>query len=283
MTNQVQALLKDYKELVSLPEVAVRFNEVINDPDCNIEHLGQLLSQDPALSIRLLGIANSPFYGSASEITTVARAVMVLGINKVRDIVLSAAVTKAFEGVPVEVISVDDFWQHSLYCGSLAKTLAQKTSVSPDAAFTAGLLHDIGALILLHRFPREMHDVILRTIEGEEPLSMVAAEFERLGTTHTEVGTELAKAWKLPLYLQAVIAWHHEPEKAQNFKQEVALIHIANAAAQFVGSDEDHVPEKMDVLPISWELSGLSPDDIAPAIEAADEQIESVRNIYFPN
>lgn len=282
MTNQVQALLEDYKELVSLPEVAVRFNELVNDPDCNIDHLGQLLSQDPALSIRLLGIANSPFYGYSAEINTVTRAVMVLGINKVRDIVLSAAVTKAFDGVPVDVISVDDFWHHSVYCGVLAKIMAQKISVSPDVAFTAGLLHDIGQLILFHRYPHEMHDIILQMVEGEKPLTMVEAEFERLGTTHTEVGAELARAWQLPRYLQAVIAWHHEPEKAEDFKQEVALIHIANAASQFFCSDEENVSEKMDVHPASWELSGLSPDDIAPAIEAADEQIESVRDIYFP-
>ena len=282
MTDSVKTLLEDYKELVSLPEVALRFNEVVNDPDCNIENIGQLLSQDPALTIRLLGIANSPFYGYSSEIGTVTRAVTVLGIDKVRDIVLSAAVTKAFDGVSVDVVSLDDFWYHSIYCGVLAKNLAPKTSMSPDAAFTAGLLHDIGELILLNRYPDEMHEVILRTVEGEQPLTMLEAELERLGTTHVEVGSELASSWRLPLYLQAVITWHHEPEKAGDFKQEVALIHIANAAAQFFGSDEDNITEKMDVYPESWRLSGLNPDDIAPAIEAADEQIEAVRQIYFP-
>ena len=281
MDNLAEQLIRDYKELVSLPEITIRINEMVNDPDCDIDSIGKLISQDPALAVRLLGIANSPFYGFSTEVSTVNRAIAVLGINKIRDIVLSTSATKAFDGIPVDVISVDDFWQHSLYCGVLGQTLAKQTSLDADAVFIAGLLHDIGQLILFNRFPQEMHEIILRTIEGETPLTMVAAEYERLGTDHTRVGAELARSWHLPAHIEAVIIGHHAPENAHDHQQEVALIYIANAVAQMLDFDTDSVMNKLEVSDTIWTMAQLSPEHIPPAIEAAGEQLEALRQLYF--
>jgi len=281
MDNLAEQLIRDYKELVSLPEITLRINEMVNDPDCDIDSIGKLLSQDPALAVRLLGIANSPFYGFSTEISTVTRAIAVLGINKIRDIVLSASATKAFDGIPVDIIAVDDFWQHSLYCGVLGQTLAKQTKLDADAVFIAGLLHDVGQLILFNRYPQEMHEVILRTIEGESPLTMVAAEHERLGTDHTQVGAELARSWHLPAHIEAVIAWHHAPENATSHQQEVALIYIANAVAQMLDFDSDSVMEKLDVSDDIWAMAQVQREQIPPAMEAAGEQLDALRRLYF--
>ncbi|NOZ38029.1 MAG: HDOD domain-containing protein [Gammaproteobacteria bacterium] len=281
MDNLAEQLIRDYKELVSLPEITLRINEMVNDPDCDIDSIGKLISQDPALAVRLLGIANSPFYGFSTEVSTVTRAIAVLGINKIRDIVLSASATKAFDGIPVDIIAVDDFWQHSLYCGVLGQTLAKQTTLDADAVFIAGLLHDIGQLILFNRYPQEMHDIILRTIEGEAPLTMVAAEQERLGTNHTQVGAELARSWHLPTHIEEAIAWHHEPENAPTHQQEVALIYIANAVAQMLDFDCDSVMKKLEVADNIWHMAQLEREQIPPAIEAASEQLDSLRQLYF--
>ncbi len=281
MENLAEQLIRDYKELVSLPEITLRINEMVNDPDCDIDSIGKLISQDPALAVRLLGIANSPFYGFSTEVSTVTRAIAVLGINKIRDIALSASATKAFDGIPVDIIAVDDFWQHSLYCGVLGQTLAKQTALDADAVFIAGLLHDVGQLILFNRYPQEMHEIILRTIEGEAPLTMVAAEQERLGTNHTRVGAELARSWHLPAHIEAVIAWHHEPENAPSHQQEVALIYIANAVAQMLDFDCDSVMKKLEVTDNIWRMAELQRDQIPPAIEAASEQLDSLRQLYF--
>ncbi len=281
MDNLAEQLIRDYKELVSLPEITLRINEMVNDPDCDIDSISTLISQDPALAVRLLGIANSPFYGFSTEISTVNRAIAVLGINKIRDIVLSASATKAFNGIPVEIISVDDFWQHSLYCGVLGQTLAKQTSLEADAVFIAGLLHDIGQLILFNRFPQEMHEIILRTIEGETPLTMVAAERERLGMDHTQVGAELARSWHLPAHIEAVIAGHHTPEAATDHQQEIALIYIANSVAQMLDFDSDSVMNKLDISDTIWSMAQLSHEQIPPAMDAASEQLDTLRQLYF--
>ncbi len=281
MDNLAEQLIHDYKELVSLPEITLRINEMVNDPDCDIDDIGKLISQDPALAVRLLGIANSPFYGFSTEISTVSRAVAVLGINKIRDIVLSASATKAFDGIPVDIIAVDDFWQHSLYCGVLGQTLAKETSLDADAVFIAGLLHDIGQLILFNRYPQEMHEIILSTIEGETPMTMVEAEFKRLQTDHTRVGAELARSWRLPAHIEAVIAWHHAPEKAREHQQEVALIYIANNVAQMLDFDSDSVMNKLDVADEIWSMAQIQAEQIPPAMETAAEQLDALRQLYF--
>ena len=274
-------LVRDYRELVALPEVACQVNEMVDDPDCNVDALAEVIRQDPGLTMRLLGIANSPYYGFASEVSEVSRAIALLGMKQVRDLVISTSATRAFEGIPVTVISVEDFWQHSLYCGLLTEALARYAGNKHASLFIAGLLHDIGQLILFHRFPQQMHDAILRTIEGETPLSMLEAEQEMLGTNHSEVGAELAHNWRLPAQLVEVIACHHHPEQAQNFRQVVALVHIANAVADLIYVPDDEVVEELEVEENSWELAGINRDAIIPAVTEAREKLETLRQAYF--
>jgi len=147
-------LVDDVSALVSLPEVVQRLNETINDANASAADIARIISQDPALATRLLKIANSPLYGSSRQIDSILRAVTLLGTKQIRDLAYSAIASKMFAGMPSEIISVEDFWHHSLYCGLLARTLAQLTGVtSPDTLLTAGLLHDLGQLILFHRTP----------------------------------------------------------------------------------------------------------------------------------
>ncbi len=281
MDNLAEQLIRDYSELVSLPEITMRINEMVNDPDCNINSIGKLISQDPALAVRLLGIANSPFYGLSTEVSTVTRAISVLGINKIRDIVLSTSAAKAFDGIPVDIIAVDDFWQHSLYCGVLGQTLAKETSLEADAIFIAGLLHDVGQLILFSRFPQEMHEIILSTIEGGTAMTMMEAEFKRLQTDHTQIGAELARSWHLPAHIEAVIRWHHTPGQVDVHQQEVALIYIANTVAQMLDFDIDSIMNKLDIADDIWTMAGVTREQIPHAIETASEQLDELRQLYF--
>ncbi len=274
-------LVEGYRELVSLPQVAIQVNEMVEDPDCSVDALAGVISQDPALTIRLLGIANSPYYGFTNEIGTVQRAIAVLGIKQIRDLVLSASAARAFEGIPVDVIAVEDFWQHSLYCGLLAQALAEKSEQSHSSMFIAGLLHDIGQLLLFHRYPHEMHEVIMRMVEGEHPLTLIEAEQEYLGTDHCEVGAELARKWRLPTQLIEVIAYHHAPAKASEHRKAVALTHIANAVAEGLYMEDEDVIRNLNVDPASWQWAGVKESDIPAAMQTAREKLAALRQAYF--
>ena len=283
--REIQDLIKNVNNLISLPEISLRVNKLASDPNSTADDMARVISQDPALVARMLKIANSPFYGLSKEVDTISRAVSVLGTNKIRDLVLSNAASQAFDGIPNKLISMQDFWHHSLYCGLLAQILAKKSkkSIESESIFIAGLLHDIGQLVMFNQRPEQSHDAILLLMEGAEDLETFEAERQVFGYDHAEVGAELMKHWNLSPVLFECVAFHHEPEKAKDFPAEVALINIANAVAVMADfdstSDEDEIPH---IHAVSWELSGLSKSDLAAAISKAQAEISEIEAVLFP-
>jgi len=275
------SLVNDIQGLVSLPEVAIKISSMVDDPNCSVDEVGKLISQDPALTIRVLAIANSPFYGLSNEISTIARAVMVLGTKQLTDVVLSTATTSAFEGIPIHVISVDDFWYHSLYCGLLAQELSgQHNPPLRDSMFVAGLLHDIGHLVMFNKIPELAQDALLRTVQGES-LPLYLEEREVIGFDHAQVGAALAREWHLPPYLVECIEFHHEPEKAKDFKLEATLIHIANAVASLPYSGDIDESDLQSIDEECWKVTDLKPIDVQKATSIAQEKINEMKSIYF--
>lgn len=278
----LKSLVNDIQGLVSLPEVALKISAMVDDPNTSVDDVGKLISQDPALTIRVLAIANSPFYGFSAEISTISRAVTVLGTKQVTDVVLSTATTNAFKGISIDLISVDDFWYHSLYCGLLAQELSSKHNPPlRDSMFVAGLLHDIGHLVMLNKIPDKLQDALLRTVQGES-LPLYIEEQQVIGFDHAQVGAELAKVWNLPAYIVECIEFHHEPQKAKEFKLEVALIHIANAVASMPYDDAIKESDLKSVDKSCWEITGLTPADVKVATSVAHEKISEMKSIYFP-
>ncbi len=281
--TEIQDLVKNASQLISLPEVSLRVNELANDPDSTADDMASVISQDPALVIRMLKIANSAYYGLSTEIDTISRAVAVLGTNKIRDLVLSTSTSQAFDGIPNDLITMQDFWHHSLYCGLLAQILCKKSSkANPESIFIAGLLHDIGQLLMFNQLPEKSHESILLLMEGSEELETYEAERHVFGFDHMQIGAELIKTWKLAPVLQECVEFHHEPQKAKAFPAEVALINIANAVAVMADfdsmSEDDEIPM---IDPLSWELTGLSKNDLPGAIKKAQQEIKEIESVLF--
>lgn len=283
--TEIQDLVNNATQLISLPEISLRINELANDPDSTADDMAKLISQDPALVVRMLKIANSAYYGLSTEIETITRAVAVLGTNKIRDLVLSTSTSEAFDGIPNDLITMQDFWHHSLYCGLLAQILCKKSNkANPESIFIAGLLHDIGQLLMFNQLPEKSHEAILLLMEGTEELETYEAERHVFGFDHMQVGAELIKAWKLAPVLQECVEFHHEPQNAKKFPAEVALINIANAVAVMADfdsmSEEDEIPM---IDPKSWEFTGLSKDDLPDAIKKAQKEIKEIESVLFPS
>lgn len=284
-TSEIQKLVKNASNLISLPEISLRVNELASDPNSTADEMGKVISQDPALVARMLKIANSAYYGLSTEVETINRAIAILGTNKIRDLVLSTSASQAFDGIPNDLITMQDFWHHSLYCGLLAQILAKKSKkANAESIFIAGLLHDIGQLLMFNQLPEKSHEAILLLMEGPEELETYEAERHVFGFDHMQVGTELIKMWKLAPVLQECVEFHHEPEKAVEYPIEVALINIANAVAVMADfdsmSEDDEIPR---INPMSWELTGLSKDDLPEAIKIAQEEIKEIESVLFPS
>ena len=251
-------LVSGVVRLVSLPEVCIRVNEMLEDVRVNANDIGKVISQDTGLTARLLKIVNSAFYGFPSRIETVSRAVTVIGLRELRGLVLAASAVEAFSKIPNELLNMVKFWRHSVYCGVVAQLLAERCHVlHSERLFVAGLLHDIGKLILSHRLPSEMGEVVARTKLEERPDYEI--EQEVFGFDHSEVGGELLKVWQMPKTLEQAVRHHHFPDQADDAIMDVCLIHIANGMTLIAESGLELDSARNAISPYAWQTTNLDP------------------------
>jgi len=244
--------------LVSLPEVCIRVNEMLDKPNVTAVDLGQIISQDTSLTARLLKIVNSSYYGFQAKIETVSRAVTVVGLRELRGLVIAASAVETFTHVPNEILNKVRFWRHSLYCGVIAKLLAEQCHVlHSERLFVAGLLHDIGKLVVAHRLPQETRAIAVEAEESQR--SDFEVERELLGFDHAEVGGELMRVWNMPDTLQESVAYHHNPELAKTGVMETSLVHIANILTDEAENGLDVTVDNPVQLikPMAWDVTGL--------------------------
>lgn len=206
------------QKLPALPDVVMKLLSVVNSPYSSADDAAMLIEKDPALTGAVLRMANSSFYGVPRSISTVSAAIVILGFNAVRSIVLATAVFKAVPGNGGMGFDMGRFWKHSLAVSSACRIIAAKTTVpgAPDAetAFCAGILHDIGKLVLLNAFPDELMEAHDYAIEQHMPIHR--AELEIIGINHTRVGRLISDKWALPQSLGQSIVYHHEPLAAES-------------------------------------------------------------------
>ncbi|MBL1277152.1 MAG: HDOD domain-containing protein [Ectothiorhodospiraceae bacterium] len=284
MSEQIQDILDDVEQLVSLPAACVRLNELVDDPTSSVDDISKVINQDVALTARLLRVANSPLYGFSTQIDTVTRAVTVLGTQQVRDLSLATAAVKTFDGIPNDLVSMDSFWEHSILTALCARTLAMDClKRQREAVFVAGLLHDIGQLVLYHLLPDLSREALEACLDGPNELESQEAERDIIGFDHAEVGGELAHRWSLPTLTQECIAYHHNPEEAQQNRVETAIVHIANSIATLAELNTTALDNAPLIQPVAWKLTGLDEEVIAPTIASAMAQIGSARALLLGN
>ena len=280
----IAELLQGVDGLVTLPQVFLRINQLVEDPDSSTADIARTVSQDPSFTLRMLRVANSPFYGFSSTIDTIDKAVSVIGTSQIRNLALSMSVANTFSGLPNNLVTMDNFWRHSLYCALIARILAKQTrGCDPAAAFTAGLLHDIGELIIFNRLPEQARDVLLRVQDQLDDLPVYLAERQLIGFDHAEVGGELALHWRLPPLLEECIACHHSIAKAVRYPKETALVHLANILAQMAEVDTLAVDDVSPVDPLAWKITGLDMDIIEQVIRCAQQEIIEAEKLFLGN
>lgn len=282
MANAVQDLVQSIDELASLPGVCGRITELVEDPDSTIKGMAQVISQDPGLSVKLLRIANSAFYGREKAVESIDQALNVIGMQRLRDIVLGTAAIDTFNGIPNELISMEDFWMHSLYCAIASRLLAKNiANKNAETVFIAALLHDIGQLVLFHEKPEASRQALLMTIEDVNEPDMVEAEQQIFGFNHCQVGAALAEQWSLPDMLLNSILYHHNPENAPVYQQEVALVHIGNILACMAELDEIAEEDVAGIHSSAWAITGLDEKIIPDIMHETQEQFSDVKRLFL--
>jgi len=239
---QFDEIVKQIQDLPSLPAVVMELLNSIDAEDVDISVLAKKVSQDQALTAKTLRFANSSFYGTQSKVNTIQQAIALLGVSNVRNLITAAAMSGSFPENHCAGFSFKAFWRHSMATAVCAQLLSRHVHVNPDYAFTAGLLHDIGRLVIVTSFPKNYAEAI--AYRTEHDCTMLEAERAVLGIDHVIAGHALAVHWHFSEVMQHAIVGHHEPENGGNGLL-VSVVHVANSivhALDLSGTDDDLVP-----------------------------------------
>lgn len=229
--EQIREKVKTIIQLPALPSLAFEVVEMVDDPKTSAAQLGKLIAADQALAGKVLKIANSPFYGFPKKISTIDFAIIVLGFDALKEIVISIALVSSLQKKADNYFNTKTFWDHSISTGVIARRLARDIGYRVTGeVFVAGLIHDMGISILNKYFNPEFRRIV--DINRDMGLSFAEAEESVLGVTHAEIGGWLGERWNLPDQLVETIRFHHTPEKAEGNKKLVSIVHCADVFAK---------------------------------------------------
>ncbi len=274
------ALLESESDLVSLPDIVVLLQEAIADPHSTAESIASIISRDPALTARLLRLANSPIYGFGGRIDTVSRAVTLVGVEPIYHLALSTCALHSFRNIPVQLIDMDEFWVQSVYSGVVARLLAVKANVlHPDRLFVAGLLHGIGSLLIYCKCPDQAREILLASQGKRELVPLL--ENDLLGFSYADVGAEIARRWNMPPWLVVSIANHIDPEAASSFQLETSLLHLADRLTSVLVFGEAVEDILAEIPPSVLELTRLNEGQILQVMTAVYYEFTEVADVLL--
>lgn len=265
----------------SLSTTMTKVLEVCNQPQTSAKDLNQVISLDPVLTGRVLKLINSAYYSLPNKITSPTRAIIMLGLNTVKNLAWSTAVIRNLSKEDTfQNISMDQFWTHSLCVGVAAKTLAAKKGIPVqmrEECFVAGMLHDLGKIVLSGCFPEEFGQACSKAWDGHS--SLRAIENEIFGFDHGAAGLMIAEKWEFNTSMADSLSCHHDPAKAAEENRElVSIVAVANAYANtFDLSTAGNPCQDNDTVARGLELLGLHRDDLESLTETVEDEIEKAR------
>lgn len=233
------------RELSTLPSVILRILEVMNNPMADARDVEREIMEDPVISAKVLKVANSPFYGTSRDVSSISQAVVLMGFAEVQNIALSVSLFSRFS-VPTKMFDRRQFWEHCFTTAAAADALQRRVNAQTNDGFIAGLLHDIGRIILDQHFPDEFQEIM--ALAGSSELSLLEAERKVLGVTHCDIGYWVTEKWNLPPMLTDSILFHHSPFGCRESYVLTSIVHVADVVSKSFGSyvGEDFTPSPRD-------------------------------------
>ncbi|MBI3729609.1 MAG: HDOD domain-containing protein [Burkholderiales bacterium] len=268
-------IIDSVKDLPTLPAIVMELLNNIDNEELDMHELAQKVSHDMALTAKTLRYANSPYYATMIKVTTVQQAISLLGLSTVRQIIMTAALTGCFPENNCRGFDHKEFWRHSNAVAIAARILARRLKFNTDVAFTAGLLHDIGALVLATCYTKAYETVLVQRQELQT--TQYEAEKQILGIDHAMVGETLATQWNFSEVMIKAIAGHHHPEKP-GLGFLATIIHVADGIAHALGVTTTPDLAPPEITGQSWESLGLDQALLDEVLAEAASEFEKLQD-----
>jgi HD-like signal output (HDOD) protein len=271
--------LDQVENLPTLPVIVHQIQKLIENPNSNMSQIALIITRDQSTAARVVRLVNSAFYGLGNKISSIQQAIMLLGLNTVKNLVIGVSVVKTFEGVHnATIFDREKFWLHSFACATGARLIAKKLDRDePEDYFMAGLLHDIGILVLDQFFHEEFIAIVQQAVRTKMELTDV--ERGVLGISHCEIGEFMAAKWRIPEYLALAIRHHHKPAfselETENYRFIAAAVHIADTSACNRGNNPGF-PCTYELHGSALQLTGLKNNEIEDIFTRVDTEIKQV-------
>ena len=285
MNLTLSELINESSQLVSPPDVWVKINELVRDENSSAADMADVIQHDPGLTANILKVVNSAYYNLARQVDTVSRAIAIIGTNDLYNLATALTAARVFSNIPCHLTSPDIFWRHSIATGILARKLARHCSViGSERLYVAGLLHDIGSLLIYSRMP-ELSSEVLMMANGDEEV-LCQAENDIIGFNHAMVSAELLRLWNLPENLVLAVAYHHEPMRAESNMVDAAIVCIANHVVnRYSGSAfvEDPGEDLLALDPRVWEVTNLNEQIIDELMIDYEQDLAVALSVMLPS
>jgi HD-like signal output (HDOD) protein len=265
-------------DIFVLPEAVVKIKQLIDDDAASMEEIAQVINYDPAIMTQILKISNSALYKFPSKITTVSKAIQVIGTNAVYDLVLAYGVANAFKDMPTNIVDLDRFWEQAISCSLLAKFLAEELSIKePEKFFVCGLLHNLGELVVVRINP-QVSEQCTEVSEENSPLSL---QLKHLGFSYAEVGGRLLRLWGLPegIY-KPIFKQHASVYKAETIEEQIVQLSVALALNNVY---KDVYAKHDNISPQLYEPLGLDLESLDNALDFTNLQLMSAIALFSPS
>lgn len=260
------------KNLPTVPGIVAKISRMVENPETSAAEVGKLITQDQVLSAKVLRMANSAFFGMSRKISSIAQALMILGFDVVKGLVLTSSVFDMIQK------SMAGLWEHSIGCAAASGAVA--TALGRDDAeeiLVAGLLHDLGKVVLALNMPQEM-ELIKAKVE-EKNILFYEAEGEVMDFNHGEIGQWLAEHWNLPESLAEPMRLHHHPERAVVYPESTAIVHIADSIIRGWGFGYAGDPQVPPISRAAWDLLGLKPSHLPEIINILEPKLTNLSEL----
>ncbi len=277
----VQQAIKKVSTFATLPEITVKIIKTVEDPKSSAAQLHQIVSHDPALATRILKVVNSAFYGLPGQMASIERAIVLLGLNAVKNIAVAASLGQLFRGVKLcEGFTAKDLWTHCIAVGVTARELARQSKLPiADEAFLAGLIHDIGILVELQTAPEQLKSVCEKTKRGQG--TFCENERELTGVDHQMLGMGIAELWKFPRSCQLVAGYHHNPGAlADNSRILVMVVHVADILCCQAGKGFTLTAANSQIEEKTMADLNLTPASLEVVRNNIDTWLETASNLF---